>query len=102
MSIDPTNPVTKIGSSLNREMINPQTNKQKSLKFSKDSLESANVTLSEKATQLLSSDQDIDVEKVEKIKQAIREGKLAVDTTKIADAIINQALQHVNRRSAWR
>lgn len=102
MSIDPTNPAAKIGTSLNRDIANPQNSKQKSLKSSKDASVSTNVTLSEKATQFLSSDQAIDIEKVARIKQAIHENKLVIDTSKIADAIINQALQYVNRRSTWR
>ncbi|CPR21091.1 Negative regulator of flagellin synthesis FlgM [Brenneria goodwinii] len=42
------------------------------------------------------SDQDIDIEKVENLKQAIRNGELKIDTGKIADALIAETQSGIN------
>lgn len=103
MSVNQTKAISKIASPLNRDLINSQQNKQKLLNTPNNRFASANVTLSENAAQLLSPSQNsINEEKIENIKQALREGKLVVDVNKIANALINQVFQETNRHSTRR
>ena len=45
---------------------------------------------------LHSTENDIDINKIEKIKQAITEGKLAINPHKIADEIIKQTFENID------
>ncbi|MWP48999.1 MULTISPECIES: flagellar biosynthesis anti-sigma factor FlgM [unclassified Gilliamella] len=97
MSIDATKSVTTISGLLKRGVVNEQ---HKSETVSVQAKNSANVSTKVSITQhsmdlLHSTDQDIDIEKIEKIKQAITNGTLAIDTHKIADKLIKQLLQRV-------
>lgn len=103
MSVNQTEATPKIASLLNQDLINSPQNKQKLLNTSHNRFASANVTLSENAAQLLSPPQsNINEEKIENIKRALREGKLVVDANKIANALINQVFQETNRHSTRR
>jgi len=103
MSVNQTEAIPKIASPLNRDLINSQQHKQKLLNTSNHRFASTNVTLSENAAQLLSPSQsNINEEKIENIKRALREGKLVVDVNKIANALINQVFQETNRHSTRR
>ena len=54
------------------------------------------VTLSEAQTSLTqSSAQDINTARVEELKQAIRDGKLTMDTGKIADALLQDTQDYL-------
>lgn len=55
------------------------------------------VTLSDAQTVLTqSSSQDINSARVEELKQAIRDGKLTMDTGKIADALLQDTQAYLN------
>lgn len=55
------------------------------------------VTLSEaQAVLTKSSSQDINTARVEQLKQAIRDGKLTMDTGKIADALLQDTQAYLN------
>ncbi|WJV60954.1 flagellar biosynthesis anti-sigma factor FlgM [Pectobacteriaceae bacterium CE70] len=93
MSIDSTRPVSGVNSIQSKETDHLQTSKSKSSTTS-TSVESSQtqVSLSEAQSRLMQpSSQDIDMEKVENLKQAIKDGKLEVNVGKIADALINEA-----------
>ncbi|GBU13316.1 anti-sigma factor for FliA [Enterobacterales bacterium] len=54
------------------------------------------VTLSDaQATLTQSSSQDINTARVEELKQAIRDGKLTIDTGKIADALLQDTQDYL-------
>lgn len=54
------------------------------------------VTLSEAQTSLTqSSAQDINTDRVDELKQAIRDGKLTMDTGKIADALLQDTQDYL-------
>lgn len=97
MSIEATKSVTTIAGLLNRDVINEQQKSPRSSQQTENSLtSSANVTLSKNTLSLLqSTHNDIDMEKVDNIKQAITEGKLVINTTKIADELIKQMIENI-------
>ncbi|MWN05118.1 flagellar biosynthesis anti-sigma factor FlgM [Gilliamella sp. Pas-s95] len=97
MSIDATKSVRTISRLLNCDVVNEQQKNPTASVHTKNSANvSANVSITQNSMDLLhSTDKDIDVEKIEKIKQAITNGTLAIDTNKIADKLIKQLLQHI-------
>lgn len=97
MSIEATKSVTTIAGLLNHDVINEQQKSPRSSQQTENSLtSSANVTLSQNTLSLLqSTHNDIDMEKVDNIKQAITEGKLVINTTKIADELIKQMIENI-------
>ena len=93
MSIDATKMVTTVSGVLNR--INEQNKKTNaSVQYSNNL--TLNVKLSQNTIALLhSTENDIDISKIEKIKQAITEGKLVINPNKIADEIIKQTFENI-------
>lgn len=93
MSIDATKMVTAVSGVLNR--INEQ-NKKTNASVQNSSNLTLNVKLSQNTIALLhSTENDIDTSKIEKIKQAITEGKLVINPNKIADEIIKQTFENI-------
>ena len=95
MSIDPTKSIIAISRLLNRDAINERQKSQTtSISRKNNSSVGTNVSLSQDTMQLLqSTENDIDIEKIEQIKQAITNGKLVIDLHKIADELIEQMIQ---------
>lgn len=95
MSIDPTKSIIAIPRLLNRDVINEkQKNQTTSMSRKNNSTVATNVSLSEDTMQLLqSTENDIDIEKIEQIKQAISNGKLIINPHKIADELIELMIQ---------
>ncbi|WP_192458724.1 flagellar biosynthesis anti-sigma factor FlgM [Musicola keenii] len=93
MSIDSTRPVSGVKSIQNKDSGLLQSTKGKSSSVTDNNeTEQTQVSLSEAQSRLMQpSSQDIDLEKVESIKQAIKDGKLQIDVGKIADALLNEA-----------
>ncbi|AHN27183.1 flagellar biosynthesis anti-sigma factor FlgM [Gilliamella apicola] len=97
MSIDATKSITAISGLISRDVITEQQKNQTAVISSpNDTKVSANVDLSQNAVTLLrTSNNDIDVKKIEKIKQAIADGSLVIDSQKIAKELIEQMLQEI-------
>ena len=87
MSIDRTSPLKPVSTVQPRETTDaPVTNTRAST--------STSVTLSDAQAKLMQpGSSDINLERVEALKLAIRNGELKMDTGKIADALINEAQQ---------
>lgn len=87
MSIDRTSPLQPLNAIQSRDAADAQT-----LKIRPDKTgdaNSASVTLSEDQARLMQPrSSDINMERVEALKAAIRSGELKMDTGKIADALI--------------
>ena len=93
MSIDATKMVTTVSGVLNR--INEQNKKTNASVQNSNNL-TLNGKLSQNTIALLhSTENDIDISKIEKIKQAITEGKLVINPNKIADEIIKQTFENI-------
>ncbi|WP_313824325.1 flagellar biosynthesis anti-sigma factor FlgM [Leclercia sp.] len=90
MSIDRTSPLKPVSPVQPREMnetATPKTRLQKSA-----AADSTSVTLSDAQAKLMQpGSNDINMERVEALKTAIRNGELKMDTSKIADALIQDA-----------
>lgn len=94
MSIDATELITKVSGLLSRDVMNEQNKKIKaSVQLSSNFNSDSNVNLSQNIALLHSTENDIDMGKIEKIKQAIADGKLVINPDKIADEIIKQVLR---------
>lgn len=88
MSIDRTSPLKPVNAVQPRESNDAQAQKVRLEKTS--TANSTNVTLSEAQTNLMKPrNSDINMERVEALKTAIRNGELKMDTGKIADALIS-------------
>lgn len=87
MSIDRTSPLKPVNTVQPRETNDTQPQKSKLEKSA--TANSASVTLSQSQASLMQpGDSDINMERVEALKTAIRNGELKMDTGKIADALI--------------
>ncbi|MFP1451892.1 flagellar biosynthesis anti-sigma factor FlgM [Escherichia coli] len=91
MSIDRTSPLKPVSTVQPRETTDaPVTNSRAETTAST----STSVTLSDAQAKLMQpGSSDINLERVEALKLAIRNGELKMDTGKIADALINEAQQ---------
>ena len=91
MSIDRTSPLKPVSTVQPRETTDaPVTNSRAKTTAST----SISVTLSDAQAKLMQpGSSDINLERVEALKLAIRNGELKMDTGKIADALINEAQQ---------
>ena len=91
MSIDRTSPLKPVSTVQPRETTDaPVTNSR----AAKTTSTSTSVTLSDAQAKLMQpGSSDINLERVEALKLAIRNGELKMDTGKIADALINEAQQ---------
>lgn len=97
MSVDPTKSISSLSHPLNRDLINlPQGNTPAPTPTTVTK-EKSQVNLSPSKSLLLNShDNDIDLQKVEQIKQQIRDGQFVINEDKIADSLIQQSLELVN------
>ena len=90
MSIDRTSPVKPVSTVQTRETNDTATPKTRLEKTA--SANSTSVTLSDAQAKLMQpGSNDIDMERVDALKTAIRNGELKMDTSKIADALIQEA-----------
>lgn len=94
MSIEATKLVTTISGVLSRDVsVEQHKNKNASVQTKDNASQSTNVSLSKNTMTLLQSTQsDIDMEKVNNIKQAITNGSLVINPDKIADELIKQTI----------
>ncbi|OSN07592.1 flagellar biosynthesis anti-sigma factor FlgM [Lonsdalea iberica] len=93
MSIDSTRPVSGVKSIQNTEadLLHSTKSKSTSSSSAASTTGQTQVSLSETQSSLMQpSSQDIDMEKVDTLKQAIKDGKLEVDVGKIADALLSE------------
>ncbi|MTH46561.1 flagellar biosynthesis anti-sigma factor FlgM [Intestinirhabdus alba] len=89
MSIDRTSPLNPVSPVQPRE--NSDTQVQKARQEKTPAATSTSVTLSDAQAKLMQPDVgDINMERVEMLKTAIRSGELKMDTGKIADALIRE------------
>ncbi|MWN31927.1 flagellar biosynthesis anti-sigma factor FlgM [Gilliamella sp. Pra-s65] len=97
MSIDATKSVTTISGLLKNDVVNEQQKNETASVQAKNCVNvSTNVSITQHSMDLLhSTDKDIDVEKIEQIKQAITNGSWVIDTHKIADKLIEQLLKNI-------
>ena len=90
MSIDRTSPLKPVSTVQPRETTDAPVTNTRAAKTST----STSVTLSDAQAKLMQpGSSDINLERVEALKLAIRNGELKMDTGKIADALINEAQQ---------
>ncbi len=90
MSIDRTSPLKSVSTVQPREMNDTATAKTRTQKSA--ATNSTSVTLSDAQAKLMQpGSNDINMERVEALKTAIRNGELKMDTSKIADALIQDA-----------
>ena len=89
MSIDRTSPLKPVSTVQPRETTDAPVTNSRAAKTTAST--STSVTLSDAQAKPGSS--DINLERVEALKLAIRNGELKMDTGKIADALINEAQQ---------
>lgn len=90
MSIDRTSPLKPVSTVQTRET--NDTPAQKARPTSATAANSTSVTLSDAQSRLMQPGaSDINMERVEQLKSAIRNGELKMDTSKIADALIQDA-----------
>ena len=93
MSIEATKKVTTVSGLPNRNLINKQNKKAKISALQSSSLTfNSNVKLNQNTIAMLhSTENDIDINKTEKIKQAITEGKLVINPHNI-----KQTFEHID------
>ncbi len=90
MSIDRTSPLKPVTPVQPRELNDTATAKTRPQKSA--TANSTSVTLSDAQAKLMQpGGNDINMERVEALKTAIRNGELKMDTSKIADALIQDA-----------
>ncbi|EIF0441292.1 anti-sigma-28 factor FlgM [Escherichia coli] len=93
MSIDRTSPLKPVSTVQPRETTDAPVTNSRAAKTTAAST-STSVTLSDAQAKLMQpGSSDINLERVEALKLAIRNGELKMDTGKIADALINEAQQ---------
>lgn len=96
MSIESTKPVLTITGTMNRDLINAQPkHPSQPLQAEHAVAVSTNVSLKETSSLLVSPTNDINMEKIAKIKQAIEAGDLVINTAKIADALLKNTLEEI-------
>ena len=91
MSIDRTSPLKPVSTVQPRETTDAPVTNSRAAKTTAST--STSVTLSAQAKLMQPGSSDINLERVEALKLAIRNGELKMDTGKIADALINEAQQ---------
>ncbi|MCG8708887.1 anti-sigma-28 factor FlgM [Brenneria sp. 4F2] len=90
MSISGAKPVASPQAIQNKEADTFQTQKSKAVSVSSGTEKQTQVILSDAQAQLMQpGTQDINMEKVENLKQAIQSGELQIDVGKIADKLIS-------------
>ena len=94
MSIERTSPLNPVKAVQAREPNETQTPKARVEKNAE--INSTSVKLSDAQTTLTQSDtRDINMDRVEALKTAIRNGELKMDTGKIADALIQETQNYL-------
>ncbi|EEW0308294.1 TPA: anti-sigma-28 factor FlgM [Escherichia coli] len=94
MSIDRTSPLKPVSTVQPRETTDAPVTNSRAAKTTASTSTSTSVTLSDAQAKLMQpGSSDINLERVEALKLAIRNGELKMDTGKIADALINEAQQ---------
>ncbi|EEP0225262.1 anti-sigma-28 factor FlgM [Salmonella enterica] len=97
MSIDRTSPLKPVSTVQTRET--SDTPVQKTLQEKTSAATSASVTLSDAQAKLMQPGvSDINMERVEALKTAIRNGELKMDTGKIADSLIREAQSYLQSK----
>lgn len=97
MSIDRTSPLKPVNTVQPRET--NDTPAQKARLEKSTTANSTNVTISGAQAKLVQpGTDDINVERVETLKNAIRNGELKMDTGKIADALIQEAQSYLQSK----
>lgn len=97
MSIDRTSPLKPVSTVQPREASETQAQKVRQEKSA--TANSTNVTLSDAQAKLMKpGTNDINMERVEKLKTAIRNGELKMDPRKIADALISDAQSYLQSK----
>lgn len=96
MSIDRTSPLKPVSTVQTRETSDSQAQKVRLEKST--TANSTSVTLSDAQSKLMQpGSSDINMERVEQLKTAIRNGELKMDTGKIADALINEVQSYMSK-----
>ncbi|EAA5900775.1 anti-sigma-28 factor FlgM [Salmonella enterica] len=97
MSIDRTSPLKPVSTVQTRETSDTPVQKMRQEKTS--AATSASVTLSDAQAKLMQPGvSDINMERVEALKTAIRNGELKMDTGKIADSLIREAQSYLQSK----
>lgn len=97
MSIDRTSPLKPVSTVQSRETSDTPLAKTRTDKA--QATTSTSVTLSDTQAKLMQpGSSDINVERVEALKAAIRNGELKMDTGKIADALISEAQSYLQSK----
>ncbi|EDF8125017.1 anti-sigma-28 factor FlgM [Salmonella enterica subsp. enterica serovar Dublin] len=97
MSIDRTSPLKPVSTVQTRETSDTPVQKKRQEKTSAPT--SASVTLSDAQAKLMQPGvSDINMERVEALKTAIRNGELKMDTGKIADSLIREAQSYLQSK----
>ncbi|ECT7689567.1 anti-sigma-28 factor FlgM [Salmonella enterica] len=97
MSIDRTSPLKHVSTVQTRETSDTPVQKTRQEKTSAPT--SASVTLSDAQAKLMQPGvSDINMERVEALKTAIRNGELKMDTGKIADSLIREAQSYLQSK----
>ncbi|MDN8599849.1 MULTISPECIES: flagellar biosynthesis anti-sigma factor FlgM [Citrobacter] len=97
MSIDRTSPLKPVSTVQPRDTGDTQVQKTRQEKTS--TTKSASVTLSDAQAKLMQpGSSDINMERVEALKTAIRNGELKMDTGKIADALIRETQSYLQSK----
>ncbi|KLT13649.1 Negative regulator of flagellin synthesis [Salmonella enterica subsp. enterica serovar Typhimurium] len=98
MSIDRTSPLKPVSTVQTRETSDTPVQKNASGKKT-SAATSASVTLSDAQAKLMQPGvSDINMERVEALKTAIRNGELKMDTGKIADSLIREAQSYLQSK----
>ncbi|RKQ39080.1 flagellar biosynthesis anti-sigma factor FlgM [Enterobacter sp. R1(2018)] len=97
MSIDRTSPLKPVSTVQPRETTDTQPQKSRLEKSA--TAKSTSVTLSDAQAKLMQpGTSDINMDRVEALKTAIRNGELKMDTGKIADALIQEAQSYLQSK----
>ncbi|EAB9856584.1 anti-sigma-28 factor FlgM [Salmonella enterica] len=97
MSIDRTSPLKPVSTVQTRETSDTPVQKTRQEKTS--AATNASVTLSDAQAKLMQPGvSDINMERVEALKTAIRNGELKMDTGKIADSLIREAQSYLQSK----
>lgn len=94
MSIDRTSPLNPVSNVQPRETTDPTVAKTRAEKFTTTNSTSVNLSSAQKEL-MQPSTSDINSERVEALKAAIRNGELKMDTGKIADALIRETQSYL-------
>ncbi|RSK72379.1 flagellar biosynthesis anti-sigma factor FlgM [Escherichia fergusonii] len=94
MSIDRTSPLNPVSNVQPRETNDPAVAKTRAEKSTTTNSTSVNLSSAQKELMQPSSS-DINSERVEALKAAIRNGELKMDTGKIADALIRETQSYL-------